>query len=86
MLRQVLRELRFHPSRFVATVVAIAISVAFMAGSSILVATEGNGIERQQSLPIAGADVVITVDDEAAVPAVREAVQNTPASPPPNPA
>ena len=78
MLRQVLRELRFHPSRFVATVVAIAISVAFMAGSSILVATEGNGIERQQSLPIAGADVVITVDDEAAVPAVREAVQNTP--------
>jgi len=59
MLRQVLREIRFHPSRFAATLVAIAISVAFMAGSSVLVATEQNGVERQQSLPIAGADIVV---------------------------
>lgn len=65
MLRQALRELRYHPSRFVATLVAIAISVAFMAGSSVIVATEQNGLERQQALPIAGADVVAEVDYEA---------------------
>ena len=76
MLRQVLRELRFHPSRFVATVVAIAISVAFMAGSSVLVATEQNGVERQQSLPIAAADVVVTAG-EASPEAVRDALAGT---------
>ena len=65
MLRQVLRELRFHPSRFVATVIAIAISVAFMAGSSMLVATENNAAQRQQALPIAGADVVVTLGENA---------------------
>ncbi len=65
MLRQVLRELRFHPSRFVATVIAIAISVAFMAGSSILVATENNGMQRLQSLPISTADVVVEVGPDA---------------------
>lgn len=57
--------MRYHPSRFVATLVAIAISVAFMAGSSVIVATEQNGLERQQALPIAGADVVAEVDYEA---------------------
>lgn len=61
MLRQALRELRYHPSRFLATLMAIAISVAFMAGSSVIVATEQNGLERQQALPIAGADVVAEV-------------------------
>ena len=78
MLRQVLRELRFHPSRFVATVIAIAISVAFMAGSSTLVATESNAAQHQQSLPIAGADVVLNLGpdvgraDRAALRAVLD--------------
>ncbi|MFT4217901.1 MAG: FtsX-like permease family protein [Micropruina sp.] len=74
MLRQVLRELRFHPSRFVATVIAIAISVAFMAGSSILVATESNGVQRLQSLPFAGADVVVELGPDAERAAVAKAV------------
>ncbi len=74
MLRQVLRELRFHPSRFVATVIAIAISVAFMAGSSILVATETNGFQRLQSLPISTADVVVTLGPDADRAAVRKAL------------
>ena len=65
MLRQVVRELRFHPSRFIATVLAVAISVAFMAGSSILVATESNGMQRVQSLPISTADVVVSVGPDA---------------------
>ncbi len=74
MLRQVLRELRFHPSRFVATVIAIAISVAFMAGSSILVATETNGFQRLQSLPISTADVVVTLGPDADRAAVAKAL------------
>ncbi|MFT3860135.1 FtsX-like permease family protein [Micropruina sp.] len=74
MLRQVLRELRFHPSRFVATVIAIAISVAFMAGSSILVATETNGFQRLQSLPTSTADVVVTLGPDADRGAVAKAL------------
>lgn len=75
MLRQVLRELRFHPSRFVATAIAIAISVAFMAGSSVIVATEQNGVERQQSLPIAGADVVVELKPETQVPSLGQTLR-----------
>lgn len=77
MLKQVLRELRFHPSRFVATVVAIAISVAFMTGSSVLVATEQSGVERQQSLPIAGTDVVVRLPYGTDPAPVRELLEST---------
>jgi putative ABC transport system permease protein len=78
MLRQALRELRYHPSRFVATLVAIAISVAFMAGSSVIVATEQNGLERQQALPITGADVVAQVDYDVNSAALGEALAGLP--------
>ena len=78
MLRQALRELRYHPSRFVATLVAIAISVAFMAGASVIVATEQNGLERQQSLPIAGADVVAEVSSDATSAALGETLAGLP--------
>ncbi|MFT4297551.1 MAG: FtsX-like permease family protein, partial [Micropruina sp.] len=78
MLRQVLRELRFHPSRFIATVIAIAISVAFMAGSSILVATENNGMQRLQSLSISTADVVVELGPDADHAAVRKVLTSAP--------
>ncbi|MCW5954761.1 MAG: ABC transporter permease, partial [Propionibacteriaceae bacterium] len=78
MLRQALRELRYHPSRFVATLVAIAISVAFMAGSSVIVATEQNGLERQQALPIAGADVVAQVGYDANSAGLSEVLTGLP--------
>lgn len=78
MLRQALRELRYHPSRFVATLVAIAISVAFMAGSSVIVATEQNGLERQQTLPIAGADVIAEVSYDATSAAIGETLGKLP--------
>ena len=79
MLRQALRELRYHPSRFVATLVAIAISVAFMAGSSVIVATEQNGVERQQSLPIAGADAVaMPIEYQAEPPDLRATLGELP--------
>ena len=49
MLKQALRELRFHPSRFVATLIAIAISVAFMVTSSIMVATQRDALAVDQA-------------------------------------
>lgn len=78
MLRQALRELRYHPSRFVATLVAIAISVAFMAGSSVIVATEQNGLERQQNLPMASADVVAQISYDANSAAIGETLGKLP--------
>ena len=78
MLRQALRELRYHPSRFVATLVAIAISVAFMAGASVIVATEQNGLERQQNLPMAAADVVAQVSYDASSAAIGETLGKLP--------
>ena len=78
MLRQALRELRYHPSRFVATLVAIAISVAFMAGASVIVATEQNGLERQQNLPTAAADVVAQVSYDASSAAIGETLGKLP--------
>jgi len=64
MLRDAAREIRFHPGRFVATVIAIAISVGFMAASSVFVATETNALGRQQALPISTADAVVTLGDD----------------------
>jgi putative ABC transport system permease protein len=59
MLRQALTEVRLHPGRFVSTLVAIAISVAFMAGSATLVATESQAQGRALSLPVTMADLVV---------------------------
>lgn len=80
MLRQVLRELRYHPSRFIATTIAIAISVAFMAGSSILVATENNSVQREQSARYGNADVIvsITTDNRQNVEDAGKLIAGTP--------
>lgn len=80
MLRQVLRELRYHPSRFIATMIAIAISVAFMAGSSILVATENNSVQREQSARYGNADVIvsITTDNRQNVEDAGKLIAGTP--------
>lgn len=59
MLRQALTEVRLHPGRFVSTLIAIAISVAFMAGSATLVATESDAQGKAVSLPLTRADVVV---------------------------
>jgi putative ABC transport system permease protein len=65
MFRQALSEVRHHPGRFLATIVAIAISVAFLAGSSVLTATEGQAQGKSMSVAVAEADVVISLPRDA---------------------
>ena len=86
MLRSALRELKFHPARYVATLVAIAISVGFLAASSILTSTESNAAGVQTAQPYSTGDLVVSVKSWPAemtsgkvtsaissVPGVREA-------------
>ncbi len=61
MLRQAWSEVRHHPGRFFSTIVAIAISVAFLSGSAVLVATEGQAQGKAMNVSLAEADVVLTV-------------------------
>jgi putative ABC transport system permease protein len=58
-----LRELRHHPGRYLATLIAIAISVGFMAAASVVTATEQNAMARQGSIAILAADLVIDVTE-----------------------
>jgi putative ABC transport system permease protein len=77
MLRQAWSEVRHHPGRFVSTIIAIAISVAFLAGSAVLVATEGHAQASAMNVSLARADVVVTVPAEDEVKGVREAIVAT---------
>ena len=63
MLASSLRELKYHPARYVSTIVAIAISVGFVAASSILTATESQASARQISAPYSQADLIMNVSD-----------------------
>lgn len=60
MLRHAAAEIRLHPSRFVATLLAIAISVGFIVAISTAVNTESEALGRANALPISRADVVVT--------------------------
>ena len=64
MLKHAANEIRLHPSRFVATLAAIAISVGFVAAISTVVNTESEAVARSNILPISRADVVVTGDFE----------------------
>lgn len=59
MLRDAINEIRLHPGRFVATLLAIAISVGFIAAISTAVNTESEAIARSNVLPYSKADVVV---------------------------
>lgn len=76
MLRDAINEIRIHPGRFVATLLAIAISVAFIAAISTLVGTEQQSMARFTKLGAAKADVVVSGDfeDRAAVQTALEGV------------
>ena len=63
MFRQALSEVRRHPGRFISTLLAIAISVAFLAGSATLVATEGQAQGKAMNVSLAQADVAIKVPE-----------------------
>ena len=77
MLRQAWSEVRHHPSRFVSTILAIAISVAFLAGSAVLVATEGQAQGKAMNVSLAKADVVVTIGEDVEAN-VRPAIAATP--------
>lgn len=59
MLRHALLEVRFHPSRYVATLVAIAISIGFMVGVSVFIRSQSEALGKQESLITSRADVVV---------------------------
>lgn len=59
MWRQAFSELRLHPGRFVATLIAIAISVGFIAAISVFVNTEQTALGKTNTLPLANADLYV---------------------------
>ncbi len=74
MLRDAINEIRFHPGRFVATLMAIAISVGFMAAIVVGVSTEENSVQRATVLPLSRADLVVNgylSDDRELLETVR---------------
>ncbi len=62
MFADALREVRYHRGRVVATLLAIAISVGFMAAVSTFISTQQHALGVQISLPASKADVVATVN------------------------
>jgi putative ABC transport system permease protein len=74
MFRQALSEVRHHPGRFVSTLLAIAISVAFLAGSAVLVATESQAQGKSMNVPLASADIVVSVPETINPDGVGEAI------------
>lgn len=59
MLRVALRELRHHPGRYLAILIAIAISVGFLAAASVVTATESQAMAKQAGAPYSKADLVV---------------------------
>ncbi|WP_203567460.1 ABC transporter permease [Aestuariimicrobium ganziense] len=59
MFSDAIREVRHHPGRIVATLIAIAISVGFMAAVSVFLETEKGGLAKQLNRQYAGADVLV---------------------------
>ncbi|MHA7862486.1 ABC transporter permease [Tessaracoccus sp. Y36] len=60
MWRQAVSELRLHPGRFVATLIAIAISVGFIAAISVFVNSEQTALGKSTTMPLANADLFVT--------------------------
>lgn len=78
MFRQALSEVRHHPGRFISTLIAIAIAVAFLGGSATLVATEGQAQGKATNVAIAGADIVVTIPSDAEVKGVGDVLAGQP--------
>jgi len=66
MFRTALRELRHHPGRFLAVLIAVAISVGFLAASSVVTATEAQATAKQLGGPYTNADLAVHVADYTA--------------------
>ena len=76
MLRDAINEIRLHPGRFVATLLAIAISVGFISAIMIGVRTEENSMTRSGVVAVSKSDVVVNAVEEPADPGeVLKAIQ-----------
>jgi putative ABC transport system permease protein len=64
MLRHALAEVRLHPGRYVSTLLAIAISVAFLAGAPVVVNTQAFAEAMKLSAPVSKADAVASGTDQ----------------------
>lgn len=65
MFKQAFSEIRLYPGRFIATLIAIAISVAFMAAISVFVSTAENGLGRSNAMHLSQADLVVGYKEDA---------------------
>jgi putative ABC transport system permease protein len=65
MLRHALAEVRLHPGRYLSTLLAIAISVAFLAGAPVVVNTQAYAEAMKASAPVSKADAVASGTDQA---------------------
>ena len=57
--RGLLRDMRLHPSRFVAILLAVTLSLALLAGTQVFAATESAAIAKRSLLYASRADVVV---------------------------
>lgn len=78
MLRDAINEIRLHPGRFLATLVAIAISVGFVAAISVVINTEQRALSQSQDLNLSRADVVVSVDSEDTANELLPQITGTP--------
>lgn len=73
MWRQALSELRLHPGRFLATIIAIAISVGFIAAISVFINTEQSALGKSNTMALANADIYASAEGMD-VPGLADAV------------
>jgi putative ABC transport system permease protein len=71
MFKLAASELKYHPARFVATLVAVAISVGFMVAASGITATMQEGMAQKQTVNISHADISIKVSENEPYPAEK---------------
>ena len=64
MLRDAINEIRLHPGRFVATLLAVAISVGFISAILVGVRSQENSVARSTELSISKADVVVSMEEK----------------------
>ncbi len=65
MVRLALSQLRRHPSRIVAVLLAVMISVGYLTATVAFLATETHAVGTQVSARTSGADVVVSTDGNA---------------------
>lgn len=78
MISQALKEVRYHPGRVVATIVAIAISIGFLSTISIFLRTQGTAEGKRQAIYSTKADSVVKVIEPVEKPdKVTKAIEGT---------